>query len=107
MIYGSDSGFSAYNFVYENENGKVTEKKLDSNTCVIYYGIAKADYSKENISPKIGWVTLIDNNSDGKIEVLNVFNADLAIVSGKISGNSDVSVITDKFNSSKYIKLDS
>lgn len=107
MIYGSDSGFSAYNFVYENENGKVTEKKLDSNTCVIYNGIAKADYSKENISPKIGWVTLIDNNSDGKIEVLNVFNADLAIVSGKISGNSDVSVITDKFNSSKYIKLDS
>lgn len=62
MIYGSNSRFTAYNFVYENENGKVTEKKLDSNTCVIYNGIAKADYSKENISPEIGWVTLIDNN---------------------------------------------
>lgn len=107
MIYGSDVKFSAYNFVYENENGKETEKKLDGNTAVIYNGIAKPDYSKENISPEIGWVKLIDNNSDGKTDVLNVFNADLTLVSGKVSANADLYVITDKFNNSKYVKLNS
>lgn len=105
MIYGSDSAFSAYNFVYENENGKKTEKKLDGNTCVIYNGIAKPDYSKNNISPQVGWVTLIDNNADGKIEVVNVYNADLAIVAGSISTSSDASIITDKFDSSKFIRV--
>lgn len=107
MICDSDGAFSAYNFVYENENGKRFEKKLDGNTYVIYNGVVKSDYSKENISPKIGWVTLIDNNSDGKIEVMNVYNADLAVVSGSVSATDDATVITDKFDNSKFIRIES
>ncbi|MDY3927965.1 MAG: S-layer homology domain-containing protein [Clostridia bacterium] len=106
MIYSDDSGFSAYNFVYENENGKKIEKKLDG-AYIIYNGIAKPDYSKENISPKIGWVTIIDNNSDGKIDIVNVFNADLTVVCGTVSVNSNFTVITDKFDNSKTIRVES
>lgn len=98
-ILEESNEFSAYNFVYETSAGRVKNIKLTQNTNVIFNGVAKADYSKDDLVPEIGNVTFIDNNGDGVYECVNIFNAQIVMVVDYTSKDTDGISVFDLKNS--------
>lgn len=105
-IADDNSEFSYYNFVYYNENERRKNVKITEETAIIYNGVAKPGYSKEDLCPEIGEVTLIDNNGDGNFEVIDIFDAKKIIVVDYVTKNEKETVIADKFNSGNFYKYD-
>ena len=98
-ILDDTNQFSAYNFVYETDKGKIKNVKITEDTYIIYNGIAKADYKEEELVPEIGNVTLIDNNSDNDIDCIKVFKAEKNIVVDYVSSDEDGMTVVDKRDS--------
>ena len=92
--------FSAYNFVYETETGRIKNVEINEAVNVIYNGVAKPDYREEDLIPRIGEVILIDNDSDGRFDCLNIFKAEKIIVVDYVSVKDDGIVIADKKDAS-------
>ena len=105
-ILDDDSEFSYYNFIYYNELGRRKNVKITDNTAIIYNGVAKPGYSKEDLAPEIGEVTLIDSNGDGEIDVIDIFDATKVIVVDYVTKNDTGITITDKFDSKVSYKYD-
>ena len=71
-------------YVYEyrrNDNDKNTKSVKTSITpLVIYNGVAIDDYRISDIAPEYGRVTLIDNNDDGRYDILDVVDYEIMVV---------------------------
>lgn len=105
-IYDDSSDFSAYNFVYETESGRTKNIKITSDTSIIYNGAAKPEYSKDDLIPEIGNVTLIDSNNDGTVDCISIFKAEMEIIVDYASSKDDGISISDKKDSDKYYLYD-
>ena len=89
------SGTSVSSFVYiDNETGKTEALALSAEVDVVYNGSCLFGYGREHLMPEVGSVTLIDNNSDGAIDIVLVRNYMVAVVS---AGNADAEIVHFKF----------
>ena len=88
-------------YTYEDANGKEKTARISDGTIYVYNG--KKTDSMPVFAPKYGSAVLIDNNLDGKYDVLKVNDIKTAIVS---SANKNALWIADKFDSAYDIKLD-
>ncbi len=73
-IDGGDVSYSDGVFTYYDENDKQKRASVSSGAAVIFNGKAleDPDFDMEKTAPDEGRVTLIDNNGDGKYEVIKV-----------------------------------
>lgn len=93
--------YSNGTYTYEDKNGKEKKAHISDSTIYIYNG-KKTDTMPE-FAPEYGSAVLIDNNGDGKYEVLKVTDIKITVVS---SVNKNALWIADKFDSAYDIKLD-
>ena len=93
--------YSNGTYTYEDKNGKEKKAHISDSTIYIYNG-KKTDTMPE-FAPEYGSAVLIDNNGDGKSEVLKVTDIKITVVS---SVNKNALWIADKFDSAYDIKLD-
>lgn len=99
ILYDTNE-FSAYNFVYETESGKIKKAEITEETYIIYNGVAKPDYKEEDLIPKIGEVTLIDNDSDSDIDCISIFKAEKVMIVDYVSSKEEGMTVVDKKDSS-------
>ena len=71
--------YSNGTYTYEDENGKEKKAHISDSTIYIYNG-KKTDTMPE-FAPEYGSAVLIDNNGDGKYEVLKVTDIKITVVS--------------------------
>lgn len=71
--------FSYIEYMKENSD-KTYKLKLPSALRVIYNGVYYGDYTAEDLTPNIGSLKFIDNNSDGKYEIISVKSYETMIV---------------------------
>ncbi len=74
------SDFSAIE--YFGENGRIRRAKLDIVPSVIFNGVFYDKYTMQDLTPDTGSITLIDNNKDGKYDVVYVTLYQTVIVEG-------------------------
>jgi len=91
--------FSAYNFVYETESGKIKNVELDGDVNIIYNGVAKPDYREDDLVPVIGEITLIDNDADNEVDCISIFKAEKTMVIDYVSSSDEGLTIVDKKDS--------
>ena len=95
----SDSKQYDYNTViYTNETNKEQKIKLDSNADIIYNGRAYLDFTLDLLKPSTGKMRFIDNNKDGKADVVLITEYDNYVVKS-ISEET----VYDKYG--KYLSL--
>lgn len=99
-ILSDDSSFSGNNFVYEDENERSRNVRINENTSIIFNGIAKPVYSVDDLIPKAGSVTLIDNDGNGTYDCFMIFKATKTIVVDFVTSKTDKFTIVDKFDPS-------
>ena len=93
----------AYNngeYSYTDASGRRKSAYINNNTSIIYNGVF-ADVNDVFV-PETGGVTFLDNNNDGKYEVL--FINDVRIIAAE-SVDTEKERITDKYDSSLNISL--
>ncbi len=90
MIY--DSAYGKYTLVYDN-NGRKTQK-ISAYADFLYNGVYRP-YSAEALKPTNGTITLIDNNNDGKAEVVSVTEYKTIVVK---SAAKDSSTVFDRYD---------
>ncbi|MDY3928221.1 MAG: S-layer homology domain-containing protein [Clostridia bacterium] len=81
---------------YETEGGKVKNIRILPDVRVLYNGIAKPDYPDDIFYPEYGEITFIDNNSDGKYEVIKIFEVTDVLVVNSVGEENDRYIINDK-----------
>lgn len=64
---------------YENEKSNIKKLKIDSVPKVIYNGVFYGAYTKADLMPDEGNLCLIDNNSDGKYDVIIVTSYEIVV----------------------------
>ena len=104
-ICGDNGKFTTDNFVY-TVGGRQKSIAINDKTNIIYNGVAKPDYKKDDLIPQIGNVTLIDADGNGKFETISVFKAvaETIMIVGNSIKNDDGITIEDKNNSlKKYV----
>lgn len=103
-ILGESTAFSAYNFVYETETGKIKNIEITDEIDVIYNGIAKPNYEKNDLIPEVGNVTLIDNDGDGEVDCIKIFNAKkIIVVSNVATDDEGVKIYDEKDANESYL----
>lgn len=65
---------------YYNEKDKLKTVKISATPTVILNGVLYDEYTKNDFTPDIGSVKLIDNNDDGTYEVVNIVSYQTMIV---------------------------
>lgn len=83
-----------YGFKYYKENAKKADTGKYSKSTVLIYNRRQTALSAELLTPKIGSVTLIDNNNDGSTDVVIVKEYKLAVIDN-ISLKKDAAIISD------------
>lgn len=68
-IYSISDDYSVIEYLKEDRSCKV---KISSTPSVIYNGILYGKYEKSDLLPDVGGLTLIDNNSDGRYDIIQV-----------------------------------
>ena len=104
----SHSDWSAFRIVYEDESGRTKQLSLPSNIAVIYNGKSLFDYTADDLSPKLGGITVIDNDLDGTPEVVSVNEYKNYIVDSIDAENGIVYTKDNQkldFDSAGYAKL--
>lgn len=103
-IMGDSPEFGAFNFVYENENGRAKNVRITDETNIIYNGVAKPDYKRENLVPEIGYVLLTDNDNDGDVECISIFKAEkIIVVDYAVSDDNGIRIVDEKDSSDNYL----
>ncbi len=69
---------------YVNENDRVKNAKLTAALKVIYNGEYYADYTVSDLYPQIGRVRLVDNDTDGKYDIVFVESYETMVVSSVV-----------------------
>lgn len=103
-IEASHSSFSESTFVY-SENDKVRSANI-SGAAVVYNGRTDAFYSRANLAPKNGEVTLLDNNGDGKYEYVFVFDPQYEILLRGVQSDGDKLKYYDYLDSNVSFTVD-
>lgn len=82
-------------YAYETKNGRIKRESLNSETIILYNG----EYIVNNIvfNPAHGTVELIDNDEDGKTDVLKIRDKKHVIVEN-VSNVNDMISVYDKFD---------
>lgn len=62
--------YSNFRFEYTTESGRSKSFTLPKSSCFIYNGKADNNITASDMTPEMGEITFIDNNSDGKYEVV-------------------------------------
>lgn len=71
-----------YSYIeYENESGRSKQAKLEAVPRVIFNGMYYTGYTREDLMPDVGNVVLIDNNGNGKYDIVYVTSYETIIVS--------------------------
>lgn len=97
-ILGDDSAFSSSNFVYEDENERSKSVRITEHTAVIFNGIANPVFSIDDLIPVAGYVTLIDNDSNGSCDCILIFKATKTIIVDYAASRDDAYTIVDRFD---------
>ncbi len=84
-IQNIDDDFSVIE--YENEKSNIKKLKIDSVPKVIYNGVFYGAYTKADLMPDEGNLCLIDNNSDGKYDVIIVTSYETVVTENVDSSN--------------------
>lgn len=102
-IYYDDKEFSRTCFVYEDEEGIRKKIKIDENADYILNNKAYVEMLENDLRIENGYFTLIDNNSDGKVDVVEIKSYETYVVNGinHISGE-----IYDYFGKNLKIDID-
>lgn len=59
-------------YTYSDESGKTKKANIVNNAAVIYNGVSFYDYVNSDFIPQNGYVNLIDNNLDGRYDVVDI-----------------------------------
>lgn len=81
-----------YTIKYDESYGNSRTLSFNGNTYVIFNGIAYPGYSYSDLMPKMGGLTLTDNNSDGIYDVISVTSLTDYTVASVSSAFSKISV---------------
>lgn len=65
---------------YENEEYKIKSAKLSKSPKIIYNGVFYGDYEVQDLMPEIGNIKLIDNDTDGKYDVVFVNSYETMVI---------------------------
>ncbi len=92
-------------YYYDSQNASRTSKASVSLTAdVIYNGKAMTDISDNSIyTPEFGSVTLIDNNRDGKYEVVSIIDRNVMVLNMYDDGKH---IFYDKYDSANTVEID-
>jgi len=101
-------------FAYFKEGAKASEKLSLSNVAVLIYNGAQVEMDAALMKPANGFVTLIDNNHDGIIDVISVMNYSTVFVNGisadtfTVNSKDGTSIELDPFKDDYHtvIKMD-
>lgn len=88
-----------FSYVEYTANDKLKKAKLSSVPKVIYNGVFLGDYTADDFLPETGNVRMVDNDSDGKYDVIFI-NAYESVVVGAI--DSSDKVLYNKFKIDGY-----
>jgi len=97
---------SAYSFTYYDERDRKETVEVTADTNVIVNGKIKPFYDKEDLTPDYGEVTLIDNNDDNVIDVIDIFKVTDTIVVNNSSLRDGKVSISDMLDSTKVLAFD-
>lgn len=95
-------GYSNNEYTYLIE-GKSSEKraKIETDKIVIYNGRTTGNYQETDLCPEYGWIELIDNDRNGKYDVVKITDYDTYVVE---SYDTASEIIRDKYEN-KYVDL--
>ena len=89
-------------YSYLEENKESTRRaELESGKIVIYNGRTTGTFSATDLLPTYGWVELIDNDQNGKYDVVKITDYDTYVVE---SYDPTTEIIRDKFEN-KFVDL--
>ncbi len=74
---------------YENSKGKVKSVKIPTTADIIYNGVSDSNCQEDDFKIKEGSITLLDNNSDGRWEVISILSAGVYVVDA-VDGKNDI-----------------
>ncbi len=87
-------------FTYSYMNNNVERKvSIGADADILYNGVAYPMLSKEEMIPKYGDVTLIDNNGDNKYDIVSVKNVEFIVLK---SVDAEKRMFIDKQTGKKY-----
>lgn len=86
---------------YKDSSEKIKTAKLYESPKIIYNGVYYGDYTVEDLMPSIGNLFLIDNNRDGKYEVVLVKSYETIIVE---SVDAENKIIKNRYKFDKSIQ---
>lgn len=87
-----DAAYGKYMLVYDN-NGRKTQK-ISEYADFLYNGVWQK-YSASDLKPSNGTVTLIDNNNDGKADVISIVSYKTIVVK---SASKDSQTVFDRYD---------
>lgn len=79
----TDNTEFSINCIPYNDDGRVRKIKISLNADVIYNGVRISVPTSDNLAIKQGTVTAIDNNSDGKFDVIDIMEYDDYVIRGR------------------------
>lgn len=88
---------------YEDEKERIKKAKLAEHPKVLINGVFYGDYTKEDLMPENGYIEFVDNNGDGKYEILNVKAYQTFVVD---SVNADKKIIKNEFDFTGDLRLE-
>jgi len=94
-----DSRFGRRYIVYNEADRRIKTIRLDDMVSVLYNGVAFTDYVTDDMKIKNGELCLIDNNGDGKYEVLDIRAMKVMLISA-VKVISSETVFYDRYNNS-------
>jgi len=75
-----ESVYEDYSAIEYLKGDRIYKAKLSTTPSVIYNGVLYGEYKIEDLMPDVGGVSLIDNNSDGKFDVVKVTSYQTMVV---------------------------
>lgn len=102
MCY-DDSEFSSECIVFEDERGNKKKIRVDENADYILNNKAYTEMRESGLKRESGYFILIDNNSDGKVDVVEIKSYDIYVVSGI---NYDKGEVYDYFGNTLSIDFE-
>lgn len=95
--------FESGMYKYTTETNAQKTARIQSNTIILYNDAFSVD--NKTFIPRNGDIELIDNNSDGRYEVLKIYDRTITVVDNAV-GRDDIFHIYDKFDTANDVELD-
>lgn len=73
-------GYEGKTYTVESENNKGKKYRLSQDNYIIFNGTAADNITEEDMSPKYGKVTLVDNDNDNRYDVVMIESFDVYVV---------------------------